>query len=269
MIFNLFLLATFGLPVALIVAPRSAYGWVTGLWAVLMSFLLWEGSRPLSMESGSDFATAFAYVWGAFLALCWAARKGFDGWYYRGRQAPPIDQRPLCACLAAVATGWAGWLLGPTLARLLTPLPVLLLATIGAGALGYAAWHLAGRARWASGAAAMALMVGVIAILSWPSRIAQAAQNQAGGLPYCLMVADGNDDYRTVTSRLDLTPLMLRATEYPLRLNQHGLMILADGPPRNFSYRRVGFIDVANATPRRGRPLCRPVRDFADTLPLW
>jgi hypothetical protein len=267
--FKLFLLALLGLPIALIVAPRAVYGWVNGLCWVLVGFLMWEGSRPSSIESGSDFAMAFAVVWGTFLGASWGVRAIFDAWYYRGREAPPIDYRPLWACLAIVATGWAGWLLGPTLARLFLPLSVLLIASIVAVALGFAAWHFAGRARWVSAAAAMTMIVGVVAILSWPSRITQAAQNQAHGRAYCLMVADGGVDYRPVTSRLDLTPLMMRASEYPWLRNQHGLMVMVDTPPRNFSYRQAAFADVANETPDPERPLCRPVRDFADRLPLW
>jgi hypothetical protein len=61
----------------------------------------------------------------------------------------------------------------------------------------------------------------------------------------------------------------MRASENPTLRNQHGLLILPDGPPRNFSYRRVGFIDVADMVSRNDERRCRPVPGFIDTLPLW
>ena len=113
------------------------------------------------------------------------------------------------------------------------------------------------------------ILVGIAAILSWPPIVARAAEDRAAGQPYCIMIGDGDRDYRPARTMLDLSPLLMRATEVPSLRNQHALLILPAGGGLHFSYRGRLFERGYEGAEYVDHALCTPQRDFAEKLPVW
>lgn len=251
----------------LLLMPRRGYPWVVAVFAPLCAFILWTIGRPTS--SSDDWA-----AWGAAFAIAWLVvallAAGVRWLIDLGRGArnplPPIDWTPAWVGIAITFTVALSWVFAPTLARLVGGWGAMSIGAITAATLAWLGWQAAGRSRWITGAIAATLFAGMAYVLSWPAVVGRAAEDAALGRPYCIMIGDGGRGFRTATSPIDLSPILMRATEYPQLRNQHAVLIIDGAAPRNFSYRKGRFADVARNGPDRDEPLCKPARRWAAKL---
>jgi len=266
---GLFQMLLLGLPLFLFFTPRRGYGWVLAVLVLAVGWIWWEINRPISMSDdwaplGRMLATGAMLLWLAAYAL----RMGID--WIVGFKFPrdAIDYRPFRVALAICITAWAGWLLGPPLARWLGGWPVLL-GGVAAASFLLLLGRRADRGQWIFLGTGLTILAGVAGILSWPSAVASAAAARAAGQPYCIMIGDGDGDYRPARNMLDLSPLVMRANESPYLRNQHALLIFRGGGGLHFSYRRGQFERGHEGDEYVDHPLCTPRHDFAGALPVW
>lgn len=264
----LFQLLFLVLPIFLLLAPRKIYGWVLGVLVLATGWLSWELGRPMSMDNdwgpwGQMIVTGAMLLWGAAYGL----RALIDLIVSRKFRLDPIDYRPFKAGLSVSLTGWSGWLFAAPVARWVGGWTLLIAGAAVALLLLTFAWRSA-RGRWVLIPVGATMVIGMVNILSWPSAVARAAETRAAGQPYCIMIGDGDGDYRPARAVLDLSPLLMRATESPNLRNQHALLIFRDGGGLHFSYRREQFERGYEGDEYVDHPLCTPHRSFASQLPL-
>jgi hypothetical protein len=265
----LFQLLFLGLPLFLLLAPRKIYGWVLGVFVLAVGWLSWELGRPMSMDN--DWGP-----WGQMIVmgamLLWLAAYGLraliDLIVSRKFRLDPIDYRPFRAGLAIVLTGWSGWQFASPIARWVGGWTLLIIGAAVSLFLLTFAWRSV-RGRWVLIPVGATIIVGMVNILSWPPAVARAAEARAVGQPYCIMIGDGDGDYRPARTVLDLSPLLMRATESPHLRNQHALLIFRGGGGLHFSYRRERFEQGYEGDEYVDHPLCTPRPFFAAQLPLW
>lgn len=153
----------------------------------------------------------------------------------------PLDWRFTKWSVAATVLA-AGMLeLGPSFARVIgaavvisTVVAVVLLSLIFA-------WRHRARGQAYGFALTIAVTLGLatVATLIWPFAVVSAAQASANGFPYCLLVADGQTRHRPAQNMLDLTPIVMRATENHGRaVNRHGYLVVSKRPLAHWSYMR-------------------------------
>lgn len=265
----LFQLLLIALPALLLVTPRNLYGWTLAVLVLATTWLAWEIGRPLSMSEdwgalGRMLATGAILVWLAAYGL----RALIDFIVSRKFPVDRIDYRPFRASLAIAGTFWCGWWFAAPLARWLGGWPVLLAGGVAAIFLLALGWRT-DRGNWVFASIGATILVGIAAIWSWPPIVARAAEDRAAGQPYCIMIGDGDRDYRPARTMLDLSPLLMRATEVPSLRNQHALVILSAGGGLHFSYRGRLFERGFEGAEYVDHPLCTPQRDFARSLPIW
>lgn len=265
----LFQLLLIGLPVMLLLAPRRAYGWALSILVLAVGWLWWEVSRPISMTE--DWAPLGRMI-GIGAIMLWIAAYGLrlliDAIVRTKYPQEHIDYRPFRAALAICVTAWAGWLFAAPLARWFGGWPVLLAG--GATALFLLVLaRRADRGQWIFFGIGVTILAGIAGIFSWPSIVARAAAERAVGQPYCIMIGDGDGDYRPARNMLDLSPLLMRANEIPSLRNQHALLIFQAGGGLHFSYRQKRFERGNEGDDYVDHPLCAPRRNFAAALPYW
>lgn len=265
----LFQLLLVGLPIALLFTPRRAYGWALAVLVLAIGLIGWQVNRPISMADdwaplGRMIATAAMLFWIGVYVL----RMAIDAMVAIKYPQQPIDYRPFRASLAICATGWAGWLFGPPFARWFGGWPVVL-AGVAAALFLIGLGRRADRGQWVLVGIGATIIAGIVGILSWPSAVARAAADRAAGQPYCIMIGDGDGDYRPARSMLDLSPLLMRANEAPYLRNQHALLIFDAGGGPHFSYQRRRFERGNEGDEYIDNPLCAPKADFASALPYW
>ncbi|QZD88791.1 hypothetical protein K3148_07920 [Qipengyuania aurantiaca] len=262
----------------LLVWPRSHYPYLIAALIPAWFFLYWVASRPKSSSDGwAWFGEAILLL--AFLAaivavavrLIIAAIPFIPSLSGDG----PLDWTSTKFSALTVALAGAIFEFGPPLARAWSASAVLLLLII----LSAAGWALVHR-RWKrdqsiaySLAATATLSVAVVSIAVWPFTVVAAAQRYAGDREFCLLVGDGEYSARPAANLMELSPLIMRATESSgWARNRHGHIVLADAPSAPWSYMRGAFVpDPPGAmgfgigqTDRR----CRPQKDYIANLPL-
>lgn len=266
---GLFWLLFLVLPLLLLFTPRRAYGWVLALLVLAIGWLWWEILRPVSMSddwawAGQGLAIIAMVSW----AVIYGLRTLVDAILSRRYQVCAIDYRPFRSALAITGTAWAGWLFGPPMARWFGGWPVVL-AGVAVASFLLVLGRRAERGQWVFFGIGVTIFAGIAGILSWPPAVARAAAVRAAGQPYCIMIGDGDGDYRAARTLLDLSPLLMRASETPRLRNQHALLIFHGGGGLHFSYRGKRFEHGSEGDEYIDNPLCTPRSNFASELPYW
>ena len=268
---NLLLFLLIVLPLLLLCMPRVGYPWLLAFCIPIYACMLWFATRPYA--SSDDWAPLGAFIvyllFAVALAAC-ALRLALSI-LLASRSAVSekavLDWKPFqfsCLLVLLVGFGWA-WL--PTMARLTTPLLVLILIGIAGVAAAWESWHARSTRRIAAGMVAVVAALGIGAIIVWPPIVVAAAERAAGGRPYCLGIANGRNGHREARSLIDLSPLMMRASEQGVRArNNHGQILVAGQHTRHWSYINRRF--EADADTHRPYPCARHV-GFAAQLPLF
>jgi hypothetical protein len=104
--------------------------------------------------------------------------------------------------------------------------------------------------------------------------VLDSADAIAKGDPYCIQIATANSGFRPAVTRLDLSPLTMRARcrEGWCWENHAILAVDSQGERKllNWSHRHGGFRgDVLNATTKPPAIVCHLARDFARKLPMF
>jgi hypothetical protein len=267
---------------ALLLMPRRAYPWTVALVIPLMVFVLWAVTRPMTIDNdwgpldAAIFMFAIMLSGGAMLlrgvfAAVWTLKAG-------DALPPPLDWTPMQASSAAAVTFGVGWAFAPTLSRLIGPAAMIIVGMAGAvAALIYAANRLRrprndGRrtSGWVSLAVGLTLLTGITVALSIATNVVRAAERFANDHPYCLLIADGGNDYRLARSVLDLTPLTMRATESGSHAHNHhaqiNVAVRGTVVHHHWSYMHGGFDAWSNGSEIES---CAPSLHFAVDLPAF
>jgi hypothetical protein len=257
------------LALSLLFIPRENYPWLVALVAPITGWLLWELNRPFSYADdwaplGRLLGTSLMLFFGACALLRWLVGL----WLNRRGDLPQIDWTPGIAGIAVTLLAGAGWAFGPLAAHAIGGWTLIFLTGAIAVALLVMGWRWQDRRRWIAGASGLTLIAGIASILSWPGTVARAAMISAGDLPYCIMIGDGEGDYRPARTLLDLSPLLMRATETPYLRNQHALLVMSQGAAPHFSYGRQRFEVGNEGADYINNPICKPRIDFVGSLPL-
>lgn len=259
----------------LLVWPRSHYPYLIAALTPVWFVLYWMASRPTSSSDGwAWFGEAILLL--AFLAafvaiavrLIIAAIPFIPSLSGDG----PLDWTSARVSALTVVLAGAIFEFAPTLARTWSASTVLLLLII----LSAAGWALV-RRRWKRDqsiayplATAATLSVAVVSIAVWPFTIVAAAQRYAGDREFCLLVGDGDYSARPAANLMELTPLIMRATESSgWARNRHGHIVLADGRSAPWSYMRGAFVaDPRGSGIGRSGQRCLPEKNYIAELPL-
>jgi hypothetical protein len=127
------------------------------------------------------------------------------------------------------------------------------------------------------GFAASAVITAAIAAIWICSRIGMvidSAEAAVSGKPYCIQVVAPGPDFAAASSRLDLSPVTMRAPcPQGWCWQNHAILAIDEVGGRrlmNWSHRRKEFrADVLNAKTRPPAIICEPVQHFARDLPIW
>ena len=283
----------FTLAVALIVilvlaVPRRFFGNLLG-WLAILAALLWiHLSHPFHRDHyDTGYALGLAGLFLAAVAIVAAIGLRLAVMYFLPGRNKPSDPTPpgpsavsrlqlicagvlsallfslvLRAVLLGISEAWVGHMVALFIVSAIWALPRLLPQTPPAPYMGAVFRSF----RWSL----VALLVG-FTVLS--TLVGRSAQELAGGRPYCIQVADGDNLHRPARTLLDLSGLTMQAWSQGTE-QQHAVLVLGEaGEQRllNWSYRQGRFVDEAamRDSPDRWPALfCEPRADFVRHLPL-
>ena len=288
-----FLAIFLGIPLAITLATPVRYLGYFLLWLAMLGVLtdIWpRGSDHSSPLSGTDaaiesfvlgFYASFIFLKWAFVHLWRAFRPEATSEEQPEARKPDGFSLLLTAVTGLFTAPWSIFVIA--LARsedssaLLTHVSPLLVPVVAGLLLSRSARSTRPLLQTFAGAllssSAITLAMAAIYVAARITSVIDRGEAVADGNPYCIQIDTAHAGYRQAMTRLDLSPLMMRAhCNEGWCFANHGILVIDTGAERrlmNWSYRHDDFkdniLDLRNNHPP---PIvCKPERGFARNLP--
>lgn len=273
----LLLLVTSWLPV--LFWPRSYYPALVAFLVPTWVLSWWLTFRPLpSSDDWGWFGQGIVML--ALIATLVAALFRFLGSAIlesrRDEPLPSLDWRIAKWSVVGTICGAIFFELGPWVGHALGAPASLSILVVCAGA----SWTLVvyrkqkGQEHGSWTTVSSILTLGCVLVLIWPLMVVRSAERFAEGHDYCLLVADGERHNRPATNLLELSPVVMRATERRgTAINRHGYIVIDGRSSAHWSYMQGQFIAKNTPTMADDQLMpdtrCIPKTEFARRLPVF
>jgi hypothetical protein len=261
-----------------LLCPREWYPRLVAILVPVWCATWWLMTRPVPSSDDWSFLGRALMTLGLFATLGAAGLRNLVAAFAKRRGDPveKLDWEPARTSILVTVVGATVLEFGPDLAHrvgALATVASLVVLVAGSSAL---ALHPKVRKNHhrRAGTVAVTLFVSLLLIAIWPFTIAESAKNFARGRPYCILVADGGRSERLASSRWDLSPLIMRASDgHRIGINRHAYLVLGEGRSAHWSYMRGEFVDDPSPFHSTDQldpdKRCAPVASFVERLPWF
>lgn len=262
----------------MLLCPREWYPWLVAALVPVWCSTWWLMTRPVPSSDDWSFLGRGFMALGLLATLVAAGLRDLVAAFAKWRREPveKLDWVPAWTSILATVLVTVVLELGPDLAHRIGALATLVLLVVTIAVSGALALHPKVRkiGRRCAVTVAFTLFVSLFLIAIWPFSVGDGARTFAHGRPYCILVADGGRSERVATSRWDLSPLIMRASDgHRIGINRHAYLVLGEGRSSHWSYMRGEFVydpSPFHATDQLDPDRrCTPVAGFVERLPWF
>lgn len=261
-----------------LICPRKAFPWMLALLIPFWCCSWWLIYRPVPTHSDWAWFGQGLLIWALIFALVAMFIRRQVARFIE-RRLPDLDElnwRPARLSALGAVLGTLILELGPAIAHATSALAALTLIALGFFGSAVLAWLAKSRTarRDVAATSAFVFALGIVLIAIWPFEVCRAAARYAQESPYCILVADGDKNERLARSRLELSPLIMRANEYgTLALNRHAYIVMENGGHAYWSYMQSEFVDELSSSHAADQlypdKRCQPELSFIEKLPWF